>query len=35
MPALAILAFYVIIGWGLLWGLFEAGRRYIEHRDKE
>lgn len=34
MPALAILAFYVTICWGLLWGFFEASCWYLEHRDK-
>ena len=33
MPALAILAFYVVIGWGLLWGFFEAFD-YVSKRDK-
>ena len=34
MPALAILAFYVVIGWGLLWGFFEAFDRATSKRDK-
>ena len=33
MPALAILAFYVVIGWGLLWGFFEVFN-YVSKRDK-
>ena len=34
MPPLAILAFYVVIGWGLLWGFFEVFNKVVGRRDK-